>query len=534
MAPKWQGIVFNATGEDDTLDYCQFRGIKVLNRSGAVVVTNARPTIRNCIFNDNYTLTGGTIYLNNTDLLLYNCTFYSNYGASNGALFLQNSGALIDRCYFYNNTLETGGIIQIDGRQQYSDGSMLSPRISNTMIYQHHMVNGNLLQVTNSNPQLINVTIADNESSGNGGVFSISDNGQIFIENSILWNNTALFSNNSTIKRNNSAVICRYSDIDLSALTYLPIIDLDGTVILQNPLFSDNYKLKKNSPCIDLGNPYYPVGEELFPHGYRINMGAYGGTASAAGTESRQLTLVPNTINFGHLHPGEGKSQTLYIKNGSPYDITILSITCDDSLHFRISGNHTTILKSAAIDSIQVSLINSKTIEPVFTKSLLIKTANGEVREIAITGSTESRSILRHTISGVLKKEGSPYYTTTDLTIAPGETLTVEAGVSINFSAGTGIYFERKSRLSANGLPGDSIYFNFPGTEKANCGFYFDNSQTNNEMSYCVISGGNFISAPVCLLNSNLTIKHSAVYNNHSFNQGFRLSERSGAACCCD
>jgi hypothetical protein len=36
------------------------------------------------------------------------------------------------------------------------------------------------------------------------------------------------------------------------------------------------------SPCIDKGDPDSPLGEEPFPHGGRINLGAYGGTAQAA------------------------------------------------------------------------------------------------------------------------------------------------------------------------------------------------------------------------------------------------------------
>lgn len=36
-----------------------------------------------------------------------------------------------------------------------------------------------------------------------------------------------------------------------------------------------------NSYCIDAGNPGTPVGSEPYPNGDRVNMGAYGGTATA-------------------------------------------------------------------------------------------------------------------------------------------------------------------------------------------------------------------------------------------------------------
>jgi hypothetical protein len=36
------------------------------------------------------------------------------------------------------------------------------------------------------------------------------------------------------------------------------------------------------SPCIDAGDPNSPIGQEPFPNGGRVNMGAYGGTAEAS------------------------------------------------------------------------------------------------------------------------------------------------------------------------------------------------------------------------------------------------------------
>ena len=41
-----------------------------------------------------------------------------------------------------------------------------------------------------------------------------------------------------------------------------------------------------SSPCIDLGDPNSLVAEELWPHGNRINMGAFGGTVEASYSES--------------------------------------------------------------------------------------------------------------------------------------------------------------------------------------------------------------------------------------------------------
>jgi len=54
------------------------------------------------------------------------------------------------------------------------------------------------------------------------------------------------------------------------------------------------------SPCIDAGDPNSPVGEEPFPNGGRINMGAYGGTAEASKSYFGGPvceTVIPGDIN---------------------------------------------------------------------------------------------------------------------------------------------------------------------------------------------------------------------------------------------
>jgi hypothetical protein len=45
-------------------------------------------------------------------------------------------------------------------------------------------------------------------------------------------------------------------------------------------------KDEQTSPCIDAGDPNADWTEELWPHGKRINMGAYGGTSQASMSES--------------------------------------------------------------------------------------------------------------------------------------------------------------------------------------------------------------------------------------------------------
>jgi len=58
------------------------------------------------------------------------------------------------------------------------------------------------------------------------------------------------------------------------------------------------------SPCIDAGDPNTPIGDEPFPNGGRINMGAYGGTSEASKSyfgEPMSDTIIAGDIN------GDGK-----------------------------------------------------------------------------------------------------------------------------------------------------------------------------------------------------------------------------------
>jgi len=54
------------------------------------------------------------------------------------------------------------------------------------------------------------------------------------------------------------------------------------------------------SPCIDAGDPLSPIGEEPFPNGGRINMGAYGGTAE--GSKSYFGGPVCETVIAGDIN----------------------------------------------------------------------------------------------------------------------------------------------------------------------------------------------------------------------------------------
>jgi predicted secreted protein len=71
------------------------------------------------------------------------------------------------------------------------------------------------------------------------------------------------------------------------------------------------------SPCIDAGDPNMPVGDEPFPSGIRINMGAYGGTTEA----SKSISDIPEVVN---VNDSDNSSQVT-LRQGQILAVTLES-----------------------------------------------------------------------------------------------------------------------------------------------------------------------------------------------------------------
>ena len=129
---------------------------------------------------------------------------------------------------------------------------------------------------------------------GNSGEGVNTYRGDVKLSNCILWGNSG-----QEIETTDGMAIVSYSDVQGG---------WGGTGNINNdPLFADatngDYRLKSQigrwdpvgevwvedpvtSPCIDAGDPASDWPGEFWPHGKRINMGAYGGTAQASMSES--------------------------------------------------------------------------------------------------------------------------------------------------------------------------------------------------------------------------------------------------------
>jgi len=189
-----------------------------------------------------------------------------------------------------------------------------SPTIANCLIVGNRASdpNGAVMRCEGSDARVINCTIADNHAGRrSAGLYVV--NSRIVVTNSIFWGN----SPTEVLHLGTGEIDISYSDVTggwpgTGNLMADPLFageghwandehpdvrvepDAPGAVWVMG-----DYHLRSqtgrwdagarrwvkdavSSPCIDGGNPDRPVGREMFPNGFIVNMGAYGGTVEAA------------------------------------------------------------------------------------------------------------------------------------------------------------------------------------------------------------------------------------------------------------
>ena len=298
----WFGIRFVNSGADDILKYCTIEYSK-------------KPR------------TGGGGYLN---LLGGGILCCGSWEEEPG--YEVPSSPTIDHCFIANNFAESGGGIMCMGDSEV----MIT---NNTIVDNLAYYDGGAIYIYSASGTIANNFIAHNSAGIMGGGVMTSFGSPSIINNTIVhnrpsalhlgptmwsWGSEAPPVLNNVIWQNEM-----YVSEDVFSGDYdIRFNDIQGGWpgqgnIDADPLFADpencDYHLKSQagrwdastrswvkdevtSPCIDTGNPDSDWKTELWPHGKRVNMGAYGGTAQASMSSSTvgNIADLNNDNTVGH------------------------------------------------------------------------------------------------------------------------------------------------------------------------------------------------------------------------------------------
>jgi len=201
---------------------------------------------------------------------------------------LASSRGLITHCVFLHNTAgDYGGAINNGGFQLTFQLCVFAENKAALL--------GGGLFVSANNVTLANCSFWAN-AAPNGNAITVYTWTPVHPLSSLQLTSSILWDEGNEIWQNgNSVVAVSYSDVH-GGYDGVGNIDID-------PLFVDpcnaDFHLKSQggrwypttkswvhdgvtSPCIDAGDPSSPIGDEPFPNGGRVNMGAFGGTAEAS------------------------------------------------------------------------------------------------------------------------------------------------------------------------------------------------------------------------------------------------------------
>jgi len=330
----YSGVSINATIENLTLrngNQSEGGGVyAVAHDSGTLNLTLLKNVIR-----DNQATDGGGIYVSS---------------ASSGEIQL----TMINNLIFNNSAPYGAGIFAVAG-----DSSSLTA-------------------------SLIFNTITDNDADTGGGLYALSEGGtlSVWVNNSILWGNSALTSGDDIFMVGvNTTVNTSLSDIGVwvnegDSATYTEDTNINDDPIFVNPALG-NYRLNSDSPCRDAGTPV-ELGEPALV-GFALPDDDFEGEVRPQGSGydigADEFAMVFKKVKVLAFNGGEflPTGQTHTITWGAPAAATKfnLSYTIDNGLTWKsiekgITGNHygwtVPILRNNKKAKVKVVGFNSKSI----------------------------------------------------------------------------------------------------------------------------------------------------------------------------
>jgi predicted outer membrane repeat protein len=268
-------------------------------------------TIENSIFEDNVAPNGGAVFASSGHTRITGCRFRTNsaltsslpsfFHAGGGAIAGDNAAMKLTDCDFQGNRARDGGAV----RGSY----FMNLLLTNCILTGNRAERSGGIDMTMGNLRLSNCTLASNF-----GADGHAMTGPGVLEHCIVWDGGDLYLGDFSGRGTITAV---YSDIQggypgQGNLDVDPLFVRSGrwtdpndpNVVLgpEDPnaiWLAGDYRLQSQaghwdqdandyvldgatSPCIDAGDWGTPVGDEPFPNGGILNLGAYGGTPQAS------------------------------------------------------------------------------------------------------------------------------------------------------------------------------------------------------------------------------------------------------------
>jgi hypothetical protein len=202
---------------------------------GGLLNYHANPTVRRCVFFDNYAFQGGGMANRYSSPTVTDCTFDGNLAPNGGGGMYNDYGhPIVESCVFYDNWTWYLG-----GGGMYCGGD--DPTIINCLFTNNRAPFGGGMYNAAANPTLINCTFSNNNGGAWGGGMQNDAGSNPTVTNCILWGDTPdeiSFSGTGTVT---------YSNVQGG---WPGIGNMD-----RDPKFADSEgRLSTDSPCIDAGN----------------------------------------------------------------------------------------------------------------------------------------------------------------------------------------------------------------------------------------------------------------------------------------
>ena len=234
------------------------------------ILTISNSVIENCVSSDGgggISFSGGALFVDNTKIK--GCSA----GYTGGGIYGEGTHTITNSTFENNVSGSIGGAIGLQG------GNTL---IKSTLIIDNIAGNGGggIRSSWSSNITLDNVTMSGNNGTTRGGAVFIDHNGNLTVQNSVLFDNNDDFASEIYVEATNTTteLIVEYSNLSLGDSTIFfedgTVFTLSHTNLSVNPNFVNsnekNYLLVASSQCINAGHP-----DSTDSDGSRADMGAY-------------------------------------------------------------------------------------------------------------------------------------------------------------------------------------------------------------------------------------------------------------------